>query len=116
MRSSLGILLLLWQSVLGGKQPVAVSINNDSGLKLFLNWVNPDTGETVPFTDIEKDDLLVIDSYIGHEFEVREMPSEDSGVCETSEDQTCKINRFKITENGAQSELQGTAKSRYLPS
>jgi hypothetical protein len=101
--------------VLGGSQvavKVAVSINNDSGVKLFLNWVNPSTGETVPFANIEKYQRYGAQSYIGHEFEVREMPSEDSGVCESSEDQTCKINRFKITEKDEQSELQGTAKSR----
>jgi hypothetical protein len=48
--------------------------------------VNPDTGEAEAFANIEKDQRFGFESYIGHEFEVHEMPSEDSGVCESSED------------------------------
>ena len=44
-----------------------------------------------------------LNSYVGHEFEVREMPSSRTGLC-VSEDQTCRNGFFVVSENEEQSE------------
>lgn len=43
-----------------------------------------------------------LDSYIGHEFEARELPSAKSGVC-NRDDQTCGTGLFAVSENDEQS-------------
>ena len=46
-----------------------------------------------------------LNSYIGHEFEVRELPSTRTGNCE-SEDQTCRNGFFVVSENDDQRKLK----------
>ena len=46
---------------------------------------------------------FALNSYMGHEFEVRELPSSKSGVCtQRSEDQTCGNGLFAVSENNDQ--------------
>lgn len=43
-----------------------------------------------------------LNSFIGHEFEIRELPSGKTGVCK-GEEQTCRTNLLSVTENSEQS-------------
>lgn len=145
MRPSLSILLLSWQSVLGGvHEQIPLTVKNErygiqarmlfdtsaslyvnrsnnhvvnvacailtkihfSGVRVALNWVNPETGEARPFSELEKNQKFEMGTFKGHQFEIHEIPSEDTGVCESSEDQTCKFNRFVISEKDRHSELE----------
>jgi hypothetical protein len=42
-----------------------------------------------------------LQTFVGHEFELRELPSEKTGVCD-SPDQTCRSATFVISENDNQ--------------
>jgi len=46
---------------------------------------------------------FALDSFIGHEFEVRELPSKRTGLCK-SEDQVCRNGFFAVSENQDQGE------------
>lgn len=35
-------------------------------------------------------------SYEGHEFEIREVPADNSGTCNSSQDQTCKVQYVQV--------------------
>jgi hypothetical protein len=43
-----------------------------------------------------------LNSYVGHEFEIREMPDKKTGECNKSEDQTCRRTFFAVSENDEQ--------------
>ena len=45
-----------------------------------------------------------LNSHVGHEFEVRELPSVKTGVCR-SEDQTCRTANFVVSGNNDQRKL-----------
>jgi hypothetical protein len=47
-----------------------------------------------------------LNSFIGHEFEVRELPSMRTGSCK-SKDQTCRNDFFAVSENEDQRECNG---------
>ena len=99
MRPSLVLAISLWQSmttVLGDNSQISVWLENNSGAALDLKWVNPNTKEAVDFSSWGIDEKRSFGSYAGHEFEIHEMPSADSGLCESSADKTCRINRFSI--------------------
>ena len=66
---------------------------------------------------------FALNSFIGHEFEVRELPSTRTGLCE-SKDQTCRNGFFVVSENDDQGEcdalvgtysLQGNCVVRLIP-
>jgi hypothetical protein len=77
---------------------------NESGARVELHWLdgktkapsllsNPYIYDGAPFQ---------LNTFVGHEFEVREVPSDKTGVCS---DETCKVARFVINENEDQGEL-----------
>jgi hypothetical protein len=74
---------------------VTIHLQNDNAHTLELKWVNPDTRETVHMFDIKPADRTSMASYEGHEFEVRELPSDRSGVC-YSKDKICQVSSFKV--------------------
>jgi 2OG-Fe(II) oxygenase superfamily len=79
---SLSMLILL---VNASKRGVTRHIKflNDSGSKLEIYWVHPDTRDTVlmssPVVMVGAD--FPLDSYVGHEFEIREVPDGPNGEC-----------------------------------
>ena len=46
-----------------------------------------------------------LNSFVGHEFELREVPTKSTGLCK-SEDQTCRNSFFVVSQNRDQSELK----------
>ncbi|KAL3773812.1 hypothetical protein ACHAW5_004105 [Stephanodiscus triporus] len=79
--------------------PSARSINimNESGRRVEVHWINPDDGSFVlqSTPDILNGASLNLNSYVGHNFEVRELPGKKTGVC-AGEDQTCRVDRFTV--------------------
>ena len=83
----------------------SISIVNESGHRVQVHWIDPDDGELVP--QIEPDLLngasFNLNSYVGHNFEVRELPAKKTGVC-AGEDQNCGVDYFTVNSNHDQGE------------
>lgn len=77
-----------------------IKIINYSGSRAELYWIHPETREGSLMSDphIMNGADFPLNSYIGHEFELREVPSKSTGQCK-SEDQTCRDAFFVVSEN-----------------
>lgn len=80
-----------------------IKIVNRSGVVVEVYWVNPDSKATILMSapNIAIGGDFSLNSYIGHEFEIREVPSVRTGEC-SSEDKTCKNGYFKVSKNDDQ--------------
>lgn len=83
----------------------SLRIINDSGARVELFWVHPTTRATsllsTPY--IYDGATFPLKTYVGHEFEVREIANAKTGECSGGGgDQTCKIGVFSISENDDQ--------------
>ena len=102
------VALFLWctiGAVRGAPQdPRNIAIHNNSGSKVELFWVHPQTNEKVlqstPY--IYNGATFSLNSFVTHAFEAREMPGK-SGKC-AGEDKTCRIAYFSVNENADQGE------------
>lgn len=86
-----------------------IKILNESGSRVEIHWIHPETREAslMSSPNVMNGASFPLNSYVGHEFEVRELPSVKSGVCGGTEDggdQTCKSKFFEVSENDDQSE------------
>uniref|UniRef100_A0A7S0KAA4 Fe2OG dioxygenase domain-containing protein n=1 Tax=Leptocylindrus aporus TaxID=1398097 RepID=A0A7S0KAA4_9STRA len=99
------ILLALASFIVVGASDTGRSIQfvNRSGHRVEVHWINPDNGQLIlqsnPF--IYHGATLSLNSYVGHTFQLREMPSKNSGVCGGS-DQQCRIDTVTVTDNHQQ--------------
>lgn len=77
-----------------------IKIINYSGSRLELFWIHPQTrkGSLMSDPHILNGADFSLNSFVGHEFELREMPSKSTGVCK-SPDQTCRNAFFVVSEN-----------------
>jgi len=95
------ILLSLIGSV-GGNQERDLTLLNESGGNLAIYWVHPSTREGVLIGQSDSGGNYInnfpIKSFVGHEFEIREVPSQETGNC-TSADQVCHVNNFEVNED-----------------
>lgn len=82
----------------------SLTIQNNSGHRVALNWIHPDTGEAslISDPDILTGADFVVDSFVSHKFEVRELPARKTGECETPEN--CKVVFFTVNDNAEQRE------------
>jgi len=77
----------------------SLNIVNNSGVHVALYWVHPDTREGSLMSEkIPNGGSFSVNSFIGHEFELRQLPSARTGVCK-SEDQTCGTSFFTVSPN-----------------
>ncbi|KAG7350667.1 prolyl 4-hydroxylase alpha subunit [Nitzschia inconspicua] len=81
----------------------AIQIINESGSRLEVYWVHPQTreGSLMSSPHVMNGATFPLNSYVGHEFEIRELPSQKTGECK-SEDQTCRSVYFAVSENDEQ--------------
>mmetsp|Transcript_6042 Transcript_6042/g.10557 ORF Transcript_6042/g.10557 Transcript_6042/m.10557 type:complete len:460 (-) Transcript_6042:52-1431(-) len=100
---SLGVVVLLLLVGSRGNVDRSVRIMNDSGVRVEVYWVHPTTQETslLSTPHIFDGATFPLNTYVGHNFQLREVPSEDTGVCE-SEDETCHIATFTVSGNDDQ--------------
>ena len=77
-----------------------IKIINESGSKVEVYWVHPSSRETVLMSDphVVNGAEFPLDSFVGHEFEVRELPA-SNGECR---EQVCRQAYFKVSENDEQ--------------
>lgn len=79
----------------------ALDIWNESGHKLRVYWLRPETGEAVRFKDVESGAKFVINSFVNHTFMVRDETSE----CQAHEE-NCHVNYITVSdENDRQREF-----------
>jgi hypothetical protein len=104
--------LVIWtllSSAIAQKQTTkkSVTIVNDSGGPLALYWVHPTTREATLLSSpsIPLGSEFPVDSFEGHEFEIRELPDQRSGLCSSAPDQSCGVKYFVVSENNDQSKL-----------
>ena len=85
-----------------------INIINESGAKVILNWVHPNTGERVLQSNphIFNGASFALNSFATHTFEASEMPSKNGGCSSSAEDEddkTCKVGFFTVNYNDDQS-------------
>jgi len=80
-----------------------IKILNESGSKVEIYWVHPQTGalSIMSTPNVLNGASFNLNSFIGHEFEIRELPSSKTGTCK-GEEQTCRTNYLAVTENSEQ--------------
>ena len=80
-----------------------IQILNESGSTVEIYWIHPTTRELSIMSnpDVLNGATFNLNSYIEHEFEVREIPSTKTGVCK-GEDKTCRTSYLMVTENSDQ--------------
>lgn len=81
----------------------SITIMNESGRRVVIHWVHPDTGEMVLQSepDVLNGASMDLNSYVGHTFEVRELPAKKSGVC-GGEGEVCRVDHFTVNTNSDQ--------------
>ncbi len=101
------ILAFFWFAIAAVKSaaqdPRNINIHNESGSKVEIYWIHPDTKETVlqssPY--IYNGATFALNSFVSHAFEAREIPGK-SGKC-AGKDDTCRVGYFAVNENDNQS-------------
>jgi hypothetical protein len=91
----------------GHPQSRGIRVLNQCGVKVDIYWINPDTGELAS-SSTNGDGIMYggetgIDSYVGHEFEVREVENPKTKQCRTPN--KCLTNYFEVNVNEDQSEF-----------
>ena len=84
----------------------SITIMNESGRRVDIHWVHPDTGEMVLQSDpdVLNGASMDLNSYVSHTFQVRELPAKKTGVC-AGEDEVCRVDHFTVNSNQDQSEF-----------
>ena len=87
----------------------SITIVNESGRRVEVNWINPDDGELVLQSepDVLHGASFDLNSFVGHDFEVRELAVRKTGVC-AGEGRTCRVDRFTVNSNHDQGESSHT--------
>lgn len=104
------LLLSAFKTTSAAPNERAISIVNESGRRVEVYWIHPDTGEMVlqSTPDILAGATFALNSYVGHAFEVRELPAKKTAVC-GGEGDVCRVDHFTVNENSDQSELYAIA-------
>jgi len=71
----------------------AVDISNESGHKLQVYWLRPETGEAVRYTDVTSGATAVINSFVNHTFMIRDEEDE----CNEQEE-NCHVQYITVTD------------------
>lgn len=98
--ASLGVAVLCLLVGANGSVDRSVRIRNDSGVRVEVHWVHPITQQTSLMSAPHVSDgaTFPLDTYVGHSFQLREVPHEVTGESE-SNDQTCRVATFNVTED-----------------
>jgi hypothetical protein len=102
-RSLLLLLLLLSPSAnaaVGKQKPDrAIVIYNRSGARVVVSWINPDNGNRAVMSDpnILHGASFDLNSYVGHNFEVKEIPNSKTGECLNKD--PCRTTVFTVNDN-----------------
>jgi hypothetical protein len=90
-------------------QSLNIDVFNSANVGCDLYWINQSTKERSPITVEGKGILpgknMNVRTYVGHEFEVREIPSKITNSC-NNEDQVCRSATFVVTNQEPQGKLR----------
>ena len=91
------------QAATNGSTARIIKIFNQSGSRVEVYWVHPTTLERTltSFPDVLNGATFSVNTYVGHQFEIREVPSKTTLSCQ-SEDQRCRSGYFTVSENDEQ--------------
>lgn len=80
-------------------------LKSKRGSRVEIYWIHPQTKALTLMStpNVLNGASFNLNSYIGHEFEIRELPSVKTGSCK-GDDQTCRTNYLSVTENSEQRE------------
>lgn len=85
---------------------VEFRIRNDSRIRAQVDWIEPQTEKLYPIGILEPLSYLPLDSYLGHEFQVLELPNPKSGHCHLVEKVNsldeidgCGVTTFQVTHS-----------------
>lgn len=111
----LSILLLLpgFSSVLADDPARSLQIHNESGRRVEVHWVHPESGELFlqSAPDIVHGQNFALNTYVGHAFQVRELPAKRTGVCGGGGEAggECRVDWFTVNESHDQGEFRGSS-------
>jgi hypothetical protein len=83
---------------------------NKSGKKLIVEWVNPETGDLVPFAYFRDGEHTIFNSYVNHTFAIHE--SEET--CRANDETSCEVRFITVSENNEQGKDSSTFLVRNL--
>eukprot|EP00584_Thalassiosira_punctigera_P007889 CAMPEP_0172535056 /NCGR_PEP_ID=MMETSP1067-20121228/7220_1 /TAXON_ID=265564 ORGANISM="Thalassiosira punctigera, Strain Tpunct2005C2" /NCGR_SAMPLE_ID=MMETSP1067 /ASSEMBLY_ACC=CAM_ASM_000444 /LENGTH=477 /DNA_ID=CAMNT_0013319949 /DNA_START=14 /DNA_END=1447 /DNA_ORIENTATION=+ len=94
------LLLFTWHPVHAVDSARSIQIMNESSRRVEVHWIHPDTGELVlqSTPDILHGASFALNSFVGHAFEVRELPTKKTGVC-GGEEEACRVDYFTVNKN-----------------
>lgn len=81
----------------------SIQMLNESGNRIEIYWVHPQTKESKLMSQapVVPGARFPLQTYVGHEFEMRELPFEKTGECNSTE-KTCRITSFVVSDNDDQ--------------
>lgn len=94
----------------------AILVRNNYQNSVVVHWVDADSGERALLSDpdgIVPGAEFELNSYVWHDFEVKELPSASTGECQI--EGKCKVGTFSVSENQDQSESSNGLCFSYLP-
>jgi len=79
---------------------VVLKMRNDSNDYLSVHWINPKTHDTTLIKgDVNPRTTFTLNSFIGHEFEIRQELHPATGLCGSGAEENCdKVGHFAVTE------------------
>ena len=82
-----------------------IFVRNNTGRRIALHWVHPTTNERSLMSQpyIANTAEFELGSYVSHQFEVEELPSDKTQRCR-GEDSSCRTAQFAVSDNERQSE------------
>ena len=100
---------LLWISASAGDDDErSFEIVNNAGFTIEMYWVKPETREAIlvstPEFGLPDDAQTPFYSFVGHEFEIREMPATETGEC-GNENDVCRSTTFVVSEDQSECTL-----------
>jgi 2OG-Fe(II) oxygenase superfamily len=95
---------LAWAAASGRDSGRKFRLTNDSVSRMNVAWVHPTTKEAVSMTEepIVPGADFVLDSFVGHEFEISEVPGGKTGVCNRAPDKKCRVTYTTVSANDNQ--------------
>lgn len=81
-----------------------IKILNQSGSTVEIYWIHPSTRELSLMSNpnVMNGAPFNLNSFVEHEFEIRELPSAKTGLCKGA-DKVCRTNYLMVTVNSDQS-------------
>ena len=79
-----------------------ITIINGTPSTVGVWWINPNgSGDDMYISELASKDRLPLNSFMGHEFQLRELADDQTGEC-NSQDKTCRMTSFHVQATESQ--------------